>query len=47
MTQKGTACCLDRFGASTGLVALDGCYGEQYFVASPETVRSRATCKGR
>ncbi|KAH6985460.1 hypothetical protein EDB80DRAFT_873033 [Ilyonectria destructans] len=37
MTQKGTACCLDRFGASTGLVALDGCYGEQYFVASPET----------
>jgi hypothetical protein len=32
-------CCLDRFGRSVGLVALDGRYGEQYFVSSPETFR--------
>ncbi|KAF1963467.1 hypothetical protein CC80DRAFT_498644 [Byssothecium circinans] len=31
--------CLDRFGYSTSLVALDGRYGEQYFVTSPETLR--------
>ncbi|KAK4224279.1 hypothetical protein QBC38DRAFT_24757 [Podospora fimiseda] len=31
--------CLDRFGRSTSLEALDGRYGDQYFVSSPETLR--------
>ncbi|OJD36530.1 peptidase family m3 [Diplodia corticola] len=32
-------CCLDRYGSSVALTALDGCYGDQYIVSSPETVR--------
>lgn len=32
-------CCLDEFGNSVGLVALDGRYGEEYFISSPETFR--------
>jgi hypothetical protein len=41
LSNKATqeALCLDRFGHSTGLVGLDGRYGEQYFVSSPETLR--------
>lgn len=31
--------CLDRFGYSTSLVALDSRFGDQYFVSSPETLR--------
>jgi hypothetical protein len=32
-------CCLDRYGSSVALVALDGRYGDQYVVSSPETIR--------
>jgi hypothetical protein len=36
-TQK--TCFLDRHGSSLALIALDGRYGEQYVISSPETVR--------
>ncbi|KAF5579835.1 peptidase family M3 [Fusarium pseudocircinatum] len=32
-------CCMDRFGNSPALEALDGRYGDRYFVSSPETLR--------
>jgi hypothetical protein len=32
-------CYLDRHGNSTALLAMDGYYGETYFIANPETVR--------
>lgn len=32
-------CCLDRYGSSVALIALDGRYGDQYTVSSPETIR--------
>lgn len=31
--------CLDQYGSSVSLVALDGRYGEHYFVSNPETFR--------
>lgn len=31
--------CLDRFGRSASLEALDGRYGDRYFLSSPETLR--------
>lgn len=32
-------CSLDRFGSSVSWIALDGRYGDQYVVSSPETIR--------
>jgi hypothetical protein len=32
-------CCLDEFGSSVGLIGLDGRYGDDYFIRSPETFR--------
>jgi hypothetical protein len=32
-------CCLDRYGSSVGLVALDGRWGDEYLLSSPETFR--------
>ncbi|KAI9654121.1 MAG: hypothetical protein M1829_000975 [Trizodia sp. TS-e1964] len=32
-------CCLDQYGSTVALNALDGRYGDQYFLSNPETVR--------
>jgi hypothetical protein len=32
-------CCLDRYGSSVALIALDGYYGDQYTASNPETIR--------
>lgn len=39
IAKKGDACCLDQFAASASLTALDCRYGDEYFVANPETLR--------
>ncbi|KAF6224655.1 hypothetical protein HO173_012927 [Letharia columbiana] len=33
------SCCLDAFGSSVGWIGLDGRFGDQYTVISPETIR--------
>ncbi|KAJ2979088.1 hypothetical protein NQ176_g3455 [Zarea fungicola] len=38
------SCVLDKFGAVSGFVCLDGRYGEKYFAANPETLRLCVAC---